>query len=68
MTLNRLLITSVITGTAPSATSPTSTAPPSPGSQPETPDNPGRVHWAGHSVEMLLRVYAKCFDGTEQAS
>jgi hypothetical protein len=23
------------------------------------------VEWAGHSVEVLLRIYAKCLDGSE---
>jgi hypothetical protein len=23
------------------------------------------AHWAGHSVEVLLRVYAKCLDGQQ---
>ena len=24
------------------------------------------VEWAGHSVEMLLRVYARCLDGQDE--
>jgi hypothetical protein len=24
------------------------------------------AEWAGHSVEMLLRVYAKCLDGQDE--
>ena len=24
--------------------------------------------WAGHGVEVLLRVYAKCLDGQEEAA
>lgn len=26
------------------------------------------AEWAGHSVSVLLRVYAKCIDGTEKAA
>jgi len=30
---------------------------------------PARVaQWAGHSVEVLLRVYAKCVEGDDQAA
>ena len=30
---------------------------------------PARVaEWAGHSVDVLLRVYAKCVDGDDQAA
>jgi integrase len=30
---------------------------------------PARVaKWAGHSVEVLLRVYAKCVDGDDRAA
>jgi hypothetical protein len=29
---------------------------------------PQVAEWAGHSVQMLLRVYAKCLDGQEEAS
>jgi integrase len=28
---------------------------------------PQVAEWAGHSVEMLLRVYAKCIDGQDEA-
>jgi integrase len=26
------------------------------------------AEWAGHSVEVLLRIYAKCLDGTQDAA
>jgi hypothetical protein len=26
------------------------------------------AEWAGHSVEMLLRVYAKCIDGQHETA
>lgn len=26
------------------------------------------AEWAGHSVEVLLRVYAKCIDGSDEAA
>jgi hypothetical protein len=26
------------------------------------------VEWAGHSVDVLLRIYAKCLDGTHDAA
>jgi hypothetical protein len=32
--------------------------PPPPG-----PRRPALAEWAGHSVEVLLRIYAKCLDG-----
>jgi len=28
----------------------------------------GRAEWAGHSVHVLLKVYAKCLDGEEEAA
>lgn len=28
----------------------------------------GVASWAGHSITVLLRVYAKCLDGGEQAA
>jgi integrase len=35
---------------------------------PTTGDPPLVARWAGHSVAVLLKVYAKCVDGTEQQS
>ncbi|WP_318836413.1 site-specific integrase [Actinomadura rudentiformis] len=29
--------------------------------------NGGVPEWAGHSVEVLLRVYAKCIEGQDEA-
>ncbi len=29
---------------------------------------PQVAEWAGHSVEVLLRIYAKCIDGQDQAA
>lgn len=29
---------------------------------------PGAIEWAGHSVQVLLRVYAKCIEGQENAA
>ena len=26
------------------------------------------AEWAGHSVQVLLRVYAKCIDGQDEAA
>jgi hypothetical protein len=26
------------------------------------------AEWAGHSVDVLLRVYARCLDGGEEAA
>lgn len=26
------------------------------------------AEWAGHSVEVLLKIYAKCLDGTDAAN